>query len=72
MASDALTLRRVDLTEARNTAVISLRIVSVLVLSHFEIIGYSMYSLMRASSVVNCQWAWRVAGSLRGSMPGPF
>ena len=28
-----------------------------LVLCHFEIIGYSLCSLTRASSVVNCQWA---------------
>ena len=30
---------------------------SHLVLCHFEIIGYSLCSLTRASSVVNCQWA---------------
>jgi len=32
-------------------------VILVLVLCHFEIVGYSLHSFTRASSVVNCQWA---------------
>ena len=46
---------KAELIQARRLAVDEQG--AVLVLCHFEIIGYSLCSLMRASSVVNCQWA---------------
>jgi len=43
----------------RRVALVAVACVGSLGLCHVEIIGYSLRRFTRASSVVNCQWAWR-------------